>query len=53
MNKVIKVMTGFFKTLSESTQSREYKFLSQAQSHAQLEALQIIWDQQQKRSGWK
>jgi hypothetical protein len=53
MKKIFKKMTDFIRVLTESEQDREYRFLSQAQSHSQLEELQRIWDREYKRSGWR
>jgi len=53
MKKIFEKIAKFIKVLTESEQDREFRFLSQAQSHSQLEALQRIWDKEYKRSGWK
>lgn len=42
--KIINTLKEFFTRLTESESDREYRFLSQAQTHAQLEILQRQWD---------
>lgn len=42
--KIIDTLKDFFVRFTESEADREYRFLSQAQTHAQLEILQQQWD---------
>lgn len=42
--KIIDTLKDFFVRFTESETDREYRFLSQAQTHAQLEILQQQWD---------
>lgn len=51
--KIIEAITDMFKRLTESEAEREYRFLSQAQTHAQLEILQQQWDaRHRKPNNW-
>lgn len=50
MKKIVDGLRNILGRLIINEQEAEYRFLSQAQSHAQLEALQRIWDQRNRRN---
>jgi hypothetical protein len=50
MKKIIETVKNIFGALSiPSEEERMHRFLSQAQSHAQLEALIRIWDERHRK----
>jgi hypothetical protein len=53
MRKMIEALREFFQSAKgASEQDRELKFLSQAQSHVQLELLQREWDKMSRMRKW-
>jgi hypothetical protein len=50
MSKFIAGLREILGRIFVTDQEAEYRFLSQAQSHAQLEELQRIWDQRHRRN---
>ena len=50
MKKILEAVKNIFGTLTiPSEEERMHRFLSQAQSHAQLEALIRIWDERNRK----